>query len=139
MAKNIAKKRKVTQVKTRSFRTLETKEAAPKTKAPYILGFLATFFLLVNGLTVIILRKELSALFGFAGFTVEASKLLTFGVIWIVLGIITWVTLHQIEAKHSRSEMWFMFIIGLICMLLGRLEAGILTTIAAVLYLSKYK
>lgn len=144
MAKKTAKKRIVKKTVTR---TVAQKTFVPaiseKNKAAYTLVFIATFFLLVNGFSMIILRKEIASLLGQFGYPVEAVNMATFGVINVVLGTIAWIAVHEVEKIKSRSQMWFLFVIGLLAMVFGgsllSLVAGVLLTVSSVFYLYTYK
>lgn len=131
----MAKKRISRTVKAAALK--ETKQVK-KSNVPYVLAFIATAFLLVNGLTIALISKDFATLMGLvAGVSVDASSLVTTGIIWIVLGILIWITMHEIEKKNSSSQKWFLFVIGLIAMISGRLESGVLASIAGVLYLTR--
>lgn len=75
----------------------------------------------------------------------EASKsipkvtqgfVLTYGIIWIILGILVFLMNKSALKSDDKAKKWFLLVLGVACLLTGRLE-GILVIISAALYFKR--
>ena len=115
---------------------VKAKKGAKKSRAAFVLAFIAVVILLVNGLLVSFMSKKLSSLIAlYTGNVINASAMLTYGIIWIVLAAFIWMTMHRIEKLQLKSEKWLLLVFAVITFLAGRLESGILVLISAIIYL----
>ncbi len=108
-----------------------------KGKVAFVLMAISVILLLINGALLILARNWFAAIFGGMGYNVSAASFLTYGIIWLVLAILMWVTTARIREKGIRSEKWLLIALSIITMFSGRLESGILALIAALLYLAE--
>ena len=117
----------------------QKKEVKPKKKsrAAFVLAFIAVAILLLNGLLVIFMRSKLASLLAdYTGKVINAGTLLTYGIIWLALAVLVWITAQRIEKTQIKSEKWLLLALGVITIFPGgRVESGILVLISALLYL----
>jgi len=71
-----------------------------------------------------------------------AGFLLTLGIIWIVLAILLWITMCQIEITKRKTQKWFLLVVAIITLLSGLISplviiSGVLAIIASIIYLRK--
>ena len=113
------------------------KEVKPKKKgkAAFVLMAIAVILLLINGLLLIFARDWLASMLASLGYTVSIASFITYGIIWLVLAALMWVTTIRIRNKGITSEKWLLLALAIITMFAGRLESGILALIASILYL----
>ena len=115
---------------------VKAKKSEKRSRAAFVLAFIAVVILLVNGLLVSFMSKKLSSLIAlYTGNVINASAMLTYGIIWIVLAAFIWMTMHRIEKLQLKSEKWLLLVFAVITFLAGRLESGILVLISAIIYL----
>jgi len=115
---------------------VKAKKSARKSRAAFVLAFIAVVILLVNGLLVSFMSKKLSSLLAlYTGNVINASAMLTYGIIWIVLAAFIWMTMHRIEKLQLKSEKWLLLALAVITFIAGRLESGVLVLISAIIYL----
>jgi hypothetical protein len=96
---------------------------------------LSVFILLINGLLIIFAGDFIMSVFLQIGVTVSKISLITYGIIWLILAVMTWVTALRVQNIGVRSEKWLLFVLGVITAVTGRLESGFFTAIAGVIYL----
>lgn len=108
-----------------------------KGKAAFVLMAISVILLLVNGSLLILGRNWLAAIFGEMGYSVSANSFITYGIIWLVLAVLMWVTTIRISKKAVKSEKWLLLALSIITLFAGRLESGILALIAAIIYLTQ--
>ncbi len=113
-------------------REVKTKK---KGKAAFVLMAIAVILLLINGLLLILARNWIASMLESLGYTVSTGSFITYGIIWLVLAGLMWITTVRISKKQIASEKWLLFALAIITMFAGRVESGILALIAAVLYL----
>jgi len=133
MAKKRAARRERSPVKKATTAPVKSK----KGKVAFVLMAISAVLLLVNGILLVIARKWLAAMLGTVGYSIPVASLLTYGIIWIVLGILLWVTTVRIRKENAKSEKWLLLALSIIVMISGRLESGVLALIAALLYLNE--
>lgn len=125
----------------RTFRKKETAIALGKKtgkgKAAFVLMAISVALLLINGSLLILARKWFAVIFGGMGYSISAASFLTYGIIWLVLAILMWVTTARIRKENIKSEKWLLLALSIITMISGRVESGILALIAALLYLTE--
>ena len=132
MAKKVARKaRKVVRAKK------EVKRAVKKSKAPFVLNIIAIIILLLNSAIVLLGKKWVVRMLTQYGLEALAANLLTYGVIWLILGILIWISTVRVEKSGSRVEKWYLFALSIITLFSGRLESGILTLIGSIMYLNR--
>lgn len=111
---------------------------ARKSKAAFVFGFIGVLILLVNGLLVILMRNKLAeVILTYTGSMINASALLTYGIVWIALSALIWTTLHRVEKLQLKSEKWLLLAFSVITLIAGRVESGVLVLISAIIYLTK--
>jgi succinate-acetate transporter protein len=72
---------------------------------------------------------------GSLGYTASVGSFLTYGIIWLVLAVLMWLTTVRIRKKQIASEKWLLLALSIITMFAGRIESGVLALIASILYL----
>ncbi|UCD21022.1 MAG: hypothetical protein JSW08_00540 [archaeon] len=139
MAKRGRKKatRRRTQTARRRTVTKETPQVMPKkgSSAGLVLAIIALALLVVNVVFVLSSTQwilEQVALVGLSG-AVTAEALFTYGILWIVLAIVTIMLVLVFQARRTRAW-WLMLILGIITVIAGRALAGILLIIASFCY-----
>ena len=115
------------------------KEVKPKStsKAAFVLMMIAVILLSINGLLLVLARNWLADIFAGLGYSVPVGSFITYGIIWLVLAVLMWVTTIRIRKKQAKSEKWLLLALSIITMFSGRLESGILALIASIIYLVK--
>ena len=133
-----AKKRKSVSAKAIASKQLKQVKPVKKGQAPLVLNMIASIWLLVNGLLLIIGKTWFARLMSiYSGQTVDAASLLSWGIIWLILGILVWASTLRVESKNNKVEKWYLFALGVITLLTGRLESGILIIIGSAIYLKR--
>lgn len=108
-----------------------------KGKVAFVLMVISVILLLINGSLLILGRNWFAAIFGGMGYSVSANSFITYGIIWIVLAVLMWVTTVRISKRQIASEKWLLLALSIITVFAGRLESGILALIAAIIYLTQ--
>lgn len=116
----------------------EVKAKGKKGVAAYIVLFVAVLFLYVNSLFAVLARKQISLLLEKQyGIPSSEIALVTYAVIWFTIGTIAWITNYKIDKTGNRNQKWMLFVLSIITMIAGRIEAGIIMLIASILYLRR--
>lgn len=108
-----------------------------KGKVAFVLMAISVILLLINGSLLILARNWFAVIFSGMGYSVSASSFLTYGIIWLFLGILMWVTTARIRKENVKSEKWLLLALSIITIISGRIESGILALIATLLYLAE--
>ena len=120
----------------------------PKTMAPAaanVIVIITIALLILNGILAIVLSDWIIQQIEAAALTVTISKsaLLTYGITWLIISVLACITNNKIRANfkanqlEDQSWMWFLLVISVVTVFLGRLESGILLMIASLMYLIK--
>ncbi len=115
----------------------EVKAKGSRSRAAFVLMVISVILLFINGSLMILARKGLASIFAELGYTISMSFFITYGIIWLALGILMWITTLRIGKKAVKSEEWLLLALSIVTMMAGRLESGILALIAAIIYLVK--
>ena len=84
---------------------IKVKKSVKRGRVAFVLAFIAVFLLLLNGLLVILMRAKLASLLVvYTGEVINASALLTYGIIWLALAVLIWITAQRIERTQIKSE-----------------------------------
>lgn len=136
--KRKAKKEKEIRKKKDHFEKIMLERRKTSTFA-YFLTFAATILLFAFGFLVLFytdaimqaLIKENPAI------ALTAKDLSTYGITWLILACLLLITNFKIRRRANRSWMWFLFILGVLAIFLGRPLIGILATLASIIYLAR--
>lgn len=110
-------------------------EKVKKSKVAYVLLFVAVFFLFINSVFALLARKQISIMLEQYGVISSELALVTYALIWLIIGTLAWTTNYKIDKTDNRNQKWMLFILSIITMIAGRIEAGIIMLIASILYL----
>ena len=113
----------------------EEAKKAKKSKVAYVLLFVAVLFLFVNSVFALLARKQISIILEQYGIISSELALVTYALIWLIIGTLAWTTNYKIDKTNNRNHKWMLFILSIITMIAGRIEAGIIMLIASILYL----
>ena len=95
-------------------------------------GWLISVLSAVNGQQMVLWGKTLT-------FIVPTSwQLLQMGFTMMMLGLFTIYSYYRIT-EGNKTWVWFLLIIGIFILLVGRLDTGILMIIASLLYFGKFR
>ncbi len=94
----------------------------------FAFGFLAVFY------TTIIMEALVKAS---PATTLTAKDLSTYGITWLILGCLLLIVNFRIRRKASRSRMWFLFILAILTIFLGRPLVALLVAVSAIVYLTR--
>jgi hypothetical protein len=109
-----------------------------KRRAPFILNIIAAVLLLVNGILMTLANKWIATMVTtYGGTLIEAQTILSLGIVWLILGILTWVSTIRVENRGNTAEKWYLFALGVITLITGRIESGVLIIIGSIIYLNK--
>ena len=155
MAKKRAKKK---AIKKKPAKKKERILLGKYNRAGFVLICISVILLLFNGIYYAIARNliaqrfiegvqeakemiEVTIVFPFTMAQI-ASLLLTLGIIWIVLAILLWITMCQIEITKRKTQKWFLLVVAIITLLSGLISplviiSGVLAIIASIIYLRK--
>lgn len=106
-----------------------------KNKVAYVLLFVAVLFLFINSVFALLARKQISIMLEQYGIISSELALVTYALIWLIIGILAWMTNYKIDKTNNRNQKWMLFILSIITMIAGRIEAGIIMLVSAILYL----
>jgi low temperature requirement protein LtrA len=120
----------------RKKKTKETSgKAIQQSKIANIFALIASAILVLFGLFAVFFSSEIQ----------EAAKdipqitsrfILTYGIIWIILGVLVYTVNKSIIRSNDKSMKWFLLVLGIASLITGRLE-GILVIIASLVYIIK--
>ena len=114
----------------------ENKKSAGKNNVASVLILLSVIFLVASGVGIIFWRDVFASVFyQEKGLSVSLSYFTVSGIIWIVLAGAIMLTKKKIEKQKDATHRWFLLALGVITMMSGSIVAGLLTLIAAILYL----
>jgi len=129
--------------KKRKARIMRAKIAP--SKAANVLALIAVFFLALNGILAVTLSGWIIQKIqeNMANVTISKAALVTYGIVWLILSGIALITNNNIKSmiKQNRlddtSWMWFLLVVSVVTIFVGRLESGALLLIASIIYLTK--
>jgi len=102
-------------------------------KTADILSTIASALLVLFGLFAAILKNDIyEDIKNIPGIT--ESLLLTYGIIWIILGLIIFIVNSSVKKTGSKAMKWLLLVLGFAALTSGRLE-GILAMAAALIYI----
>ena len=146
----MAKKRKLkTKIKTK------IKPARPKSrsKAAFILAIIGIAFLVINAIYVFVAKDTLIKQFQATNFSQSfwgiseqeyqdalstlPSALNALAIIWIIIAVFALYLTLRLERKEGRW--WLLLILGIISLIVGRIDACALLIISSVVYKSSRK
>ena len=114
-------------------------------KGANICVILAMALLVLNGILSITMSDWITSQAQTLNIALSKSTLITLGINWLILFVIVYIINNKIRkniTEHQimdRSWMWFLLIVSIVTVFLGRLDAGILLLVASVIYLVKSK
>jgi ABC-type Fe3+ transport system permease subunit len=142
----MAKKRKKAQIKAK-----KTQNKRPKKSAAFILAVIGILFLLVNAVYLFVAKDQfiqnmqgadLSKVLGNISeqdykdvLDALPSALDSLAVLWIIIAAFAFYIVQRLERGASRW--WLLLVIGVLSIILGRIDTFILFTISSILYKTK--
>jgi hypothetical protein len=122
-----------------------------ESKAAFVLLLIAEIILFVNAFIMIFLKDWLISVLSTVNgqqmvllgktltFIVPTSwQLLQMGFTMMMLGLFTIYSYYRIT-EGNKTWVWFLLIIGIFILLVGRLDTGILMIIASLIYFGKFR
>jgi len=131
--------------KKRKIKRARMKKIKPSNGA-HVLVIIALVILVLNGIistffTDWLINMAESSL----GVTVNKSAVITYGITWFLLAIFALIANNKIrenfKAKQleDQSWIWFLLVISIVTIFIGRIDSGILLMIASIVYLAKVR
>lgn len=121
----MAKKRKEAKIRPKKYRFAS------------VLFYISIIILFGISILTVLLRKDISLSLPQYGMASSEIALVTYAVIWFVLGILAWITKYKIERLNHKNQKWVLFALSIIIIASGRLESGVIMLISSVIYLRK--
>ena len=115
--------------------------------AANVLVIITIIILILNGILAIALSDWIIQQIEAAAlkFTINKGALITYGITWLILAVLVFISNNKIRANimqkklEDQSWMWFLLVVSIVTIFVGRLESGILLLIASIIYLVKAK
>ena len=146
MAKKRKAKAKISRSKSKSIKAITMKKpmkAMPvrrgkrRSKAAYVISIIAIVLLVINGIVSLAAHKQIVRGLIDIGMDSSASLIVTYGIVWLILALLIWVTIYEIEKKGSTASKWFLLVLGIITLFSGRAIEAILIIVASVIYIKR--
>ncbi|MFH1248643.1 MAG: hypothetical protein V1660_00635 [archaeon] len=115
---------------------VKTKKSTFKAKLAYVLFIVSEFFLFGSSIFMILFRNDvLAAMEESYNLSISEFSIITYSIIWIVIGLFAWISNYRIRKDGNRNQKWMFFLWSIITMIGGNIEAGIPLLISSILYL----
>lgn len=122
-------------MKKKAMEKAKGKEKVHASKTANILVIIACIILVLFGLLAVLFSNQIEeAVKNIPALT--ANFVLTYGIIWIILGILIFMVNKSIIKSDDKAMKWFLLVLGIVSLFTGRPE-GILVIIASFMYLLK--
>jgi uncharacterized protein YjeT (DUF2065 family) len=122
-------------MKKKAMEKAKGKEKVYASKTANILVIIACIILVLFGILAVLFSNKIDeAVKNIPALT--ANFVLTYGIIWIILGILIFTVNKSIIKSNDKAMKWFLLVLGLASLFTGRPE-GILIIIASLMYLLK--